>query len=370
MGKYIKRIIVTMLISSIVVFVVQSATASENLKDQYMVDDSTLDSIRLTLGIITQEKEQYGLSEVDFSSLSVGAPILAYEYVNDSLEPLGFFYYPLIYDGNLVALAIKRDDVDFTSIVTALVDGINKNVTIDEDFALVYDSDACYLYSTSGLAMLNKINRAVKTRSLITDEKAVELQNSEFARSPTTTSVEPVSYMPSRSSVYLSVPYISQFPPTPVSNICWAATAVSIGKYLRPSTSFTADGVAQAYHRSGTLSVYNVYTPSVAIAYILNNYYALSSFGFSAYTSYSTTPTLATITGSLNAGRPVAARWQWSGGYHSSVVCGTYIFPPTVTMSVMDPEFGFITASMGTSNFTYTNPNNGTSLTLTSHYVM
>ena len=114
------------------------------------IDRSILDSINRTLNFIEPEKELYGLEDVDFTALSVGAPIMVYEYSDDDVLPLDICIYPLIYNESLVALAFLQPTENIVNIITNMVDEIAKHVSPYDDFALIYDNIGCYLYIYAG----------------------------------------------------------------------------------------------------------------------------------------------------------------------------------------------------------------------------
>jgi hypothetical protein len=347
-----------------------SLAIGENAKiTDSLISNTVINEVNAALDYITPEKALYGLSDVDFESLSIGNPILAYEYVDSELAPLSFRMYPLTNDdndGELVALAIKQDNAEFVSITTALVEQIKEQISSDDAFALVYDSEACYIYTQDGLAQLCESAQITESRDEVSGQsvtlEAGALHSYEAACAIGFESASLVqgasingNILYAGSSDYISLPVsaVSQNPP---SNVCWAASVACIGNYLTSGTDFGAQAVALNLRPYGAWDLEA--TPQQALN-CLSNIYSIS------YTYYSSAPSVSTVNLSINSGRPLYSRWSRTNGSHACVIYGCSV--SYLIMSIMDPESGFTSAGVVSAtnyNYTYVSAYSGTTYTL------
>ena len=131
------------------------------------IDSNTISKVNSALNYVSTQKEQFGLGNVDFSTLSIGNKISAYKITEEGeLKPIDFCLYPLTSNGNLVTFAVKMDDCDNFTITNALVDTIKSQVTADEAFALVYDNSGCYIYSHEQLSKIGSFAK-ISNRGVI-----------------------------------------------------------------------------------------------------------------------------------------------------------------------------------------------------------
>jgi len=365
----------TRIIALVLIVALSFALSAGPVAAQIPVDDSVLQEINKVLAFIEPHKDIYSLEDVDFSALSVGAPILAYEYVDNGMKLLDFCVYPLIYEDTLVALAAKPDDNASVSITTSLVKIINECVSVYDDFVLLYDSNRGYLYTDNSLTILSETAYTTDSRGNIYKESngnlanaIIDLSLSQIERTAAQISIGYTGFTAdqsrsafsggiTRASAYMSVPYISQFPPSP-SLICWAACTASVGAALT-GIVMTAEQAARSRFGNG----FNRIGTTNDIEYLLQTYYSLS------YYEYSSTPSASTFYSKISAGRPVIARWSVSsGGNHFTVVNGvdtTYL-----VLNIMDPENGFVGASQSGGQFSFVSLSSGSpTCTLTTYYV-
>lgn len=157
-----------------------------------------------------------------------------------------------------------------------------------------------------------------------------------------------VSQRATNASKSLGVSYVSQNPP---SSICWAASMACIGNYLT-SYSYSAKTFAQKVY--GT-SDWNKAASTATAVSGLKNVYGVS------YIAGVGRPSTSKIQSNINAGYPVYATWSYSGGRHATVVRG---YSEISSIYVMDPEFGFTTATYKLSGFQYVSGYSGVTLTL------
>ncbi|MDF2945026.1 MAG: hypothetical protein K0S01_3884 [Herbinix sp.] len=193
------------------------------------------------------DRNAYGFSNIDFEQITVGNAIDSYEYVNNTLCTLDFILYPLTYNGELIAFAIKYDTIDPVQITKELVDKISSYIDPNKSFALIYDKNICYAYTDDGLISLckttmekdnrqvlnnfsdksffknTKLNNYAPVKS-INDNSNSDTLDSTFSSTPHLNIINTTS-----SYVSCNVSFVSQNPP---SNICWACSVACVGNYL------------------------------------------------------------------------------------------------------------------------------------------
>ena len=76
--------------------------------DEEFIDEDYKTLVIEALNRIEPIKEEYGLENVNFESLSIGSILHSYVFTGEDLEEDRTIY-PLIYNNELVALAIRKD---------------------------------------------------------------------------------------------------------------------------------------------------------------------------------------------------------------------------------------------------------------------
>lgn len=353
--KFVLTLVIVLNSCAVPVFATENQTTS-------VVSSDIADAIMEALDFVSLQKEQYGLGDVDFETLSVGEKISAYEYVEDKLCEMDFQLYPLLSDGNIVAFAVKDDKKTSVDITTALVEEVNSKKPENEDFALIYDKDSCYLYT---LDRLNKIyedmqmddgrgdfgSDNISASSLLESveiEDDYNIQSLDYCET-----VNASQYKQSRAEVpkyySLSVPYVSQ---ATNSSYCWASCVASIGNYF---TNQRNTGEYVAIYVFGTS--YNKGATGVQAMGALKSIYGVS------YTYHNSVPSDDTILNSIKTlGRPLYSAWSGPDGGHATVICGVNVLSGYIT--IMNPASGFMTATTNGSTYTYISVNNGNRFTL------
>jgi hypothetical protein len=112
------------------------------------------------LGVVELQKEDYGLGDVDFSSLSLGIEIPSYELTERGLVKISdVHYFPIIYNNKWVATAIisysiYRDmNIELSvkyandySVLKESIDSRRSSASAQIGAALVFDSSNAFLY--------------------------------------------------------------------------------------------------------------------------------------------------------------------------------------------------------------------------------
>jgi hypothetical protein len=334
MRKNIKNFI-TLLLALTTVFSLSTISFAEDNQERFdrqnLIDTSTREIIIHTLGVIARDKEELGFGHIDFTALSIGHPIQAYELRDRKTVQLDFCLYPLCVDDALVALAWTPFDSAFSTINTAFVEGIVASVSIYDDFALIFDRTDCYIYASTGLIALGRESCLVIESRDIASESNANLSRSQYRRSNasealgfTETDILPMT----RNTAILSVTHKTQ---NPYSYICWAACIAMIGNYITSQNKGAAD-VAFWYYKDYNFDHSLSMQTSVTI---LNSMYSLS------YAYYSTIPTATVIYNSLVSvnTRPVQTAWAVS---NLSINHFTVVYGADTTnniLYVLDPQY-------------------------------
>lgn len=312
------------------------------------IDDKII-SLASTLNGLEANKFGTELEDVDFSSLSICQPICFYEAVDGSLRELEPRY-PILDQNADVRMFAYDIGAESLVVTTALARQINAALKNDNEVAVVYDSDGCYLLRSSGeLINVGTSSYVVSTRDSIRDFSTIDVDGVTFSTIDEIRSIDALASSLSRSArSILQVGYVTQNPP---SNICWAACVASIANY-RNGGSRTAMSVAQAYYGPS----YNRRLPNLQFPSVL------SANGVSGYSYYSSWPSDSTVNSNINAGYPLVGILSVNSSTqqtHAVVVRGCSI---SVEIYVMDPEFGFTTAARLGAAYAYSSGYSGAAL--------
>ena len=275
-------------------------------------------------------KNVIGLKNVDFSKFEIANPIQCYNYTENGLEE-GYEYYPLIYNSNLVAIAIKQGKTDDASyqISTNLVKYFNDKINTNTNFTIIYDKYGCYLFDAKNLISLFKYSEVNESRAAFNQKAALSnLSNIKFTN---LSNVKRVSYIQSRadnSFAYCNVSHVSQ---QPYDNICWAACVASISNYLSGS-NLSAGRVAINYF---TATNFNI---QLEPEYIPNQISAYSGYAY-PYILDLDEITSSAMYRNLSLNYPIYGRFQYHNKGHACVIYAVYV--STSSFYVMDPYSGF-----------------------------
>ncbi|MGN0602335.1 MAG: papain-like cysteine protease family protein, partial [Oscillospiraceae bacterium] len=305
-------------------------------------------------------KDQMGLSSIDFSTVTISNTIKTYDYTEDGVV-FNSDFIPIKSNNSLIAWAIKfADNQDtFYQISTAYIDEINALIDENTTFSLIYDYNACFLYQGNNIVKLGDVTLKDESRSIINSIDEIpnlsDIQLNDFSNSYVIANNSSAQQTQNnmRTPVYYgcSVGYVSQFPPSQ-SLICWAASVASIVNYKK-NTSHTAIHVAQTYKGPN----YNV---GLTLGYEVN---VLRRFGLNGYTHNATAPADGVILNNMMNDYPIYGSFKHSGNkYHAVVIHGIDIINGYI--SIMDPEYGFCSASITSSGYRFVSGYSGVLLTL------
>lgn len=288
-------------------------------------------------------KEQIGLSSVNFEQLTTSDHIYAYDFTNIGCVYNSEFI-PVKYEGELIGWVIKTtsDGDCIYQFSTAFVDEVNELLDGLDEFAFIYDAQSSYLYDGEDLIKLRDIGITVESREEVTEGSILNATmvlnaidadyNLEYA-SVMSNARTPVYY-------YCNVSFVSQNPP---SNICWAASAACIANCLR-GTNYTAVSVARGWFG-------NDYNHRLLLGFEDD---VLAQCGVSSYTYKNEVPSDGAIFNNIYNGYPILATFRWTNGvnegYHDVVIYGVNAIAGYIY--VMDPEFGSSSAAY-TAEFGY-----------------
>lgn len=286
-------------------------------------------------------KGDLGLSDVDFSDITVANPLQTYYYTDSGLDE-GIVWYPLKAEGELVAFAIEVAEGKFV-IDTDLVEEINKVITDTSSFAIIYDEDSCSLYDGVTLSRLATNAKLATERGDLQAVADLAPYASRIDRTGIAVSSS-VGYTPAvaRSSTYYGCAVANT--PQVYSNLCWAACVAAIANFKR-GTSWTAASLAQNYYGSTSPSVFNEKLSNTLLDDVLRSYTSCS------YYYYSSFPSSGLITRNVGGGYPMvgAIFLADTGSPGTSVSCEHVVVMRGIetldnSVSIMDPATGFRTA--------------------------
>lgn len=280
-------------------------------------------------------KVQFELSSVDFENLTTSDHIFAYEYTNTGCVYNSEFI-PIKYENELVGWVIKTafDGECFYQFTTAFVTEVNDNLDLLDEFAVIYDKQASYLYNGADLIKLGDTAITIDTRAEVSEGNLVDapivLNNIDANYR-----LEYTTYMPSNrtsSVVSCNVNFVSQNPP---SCLCWAASTACIVNYLQ-RTNYDANIIAMGW--LGTTNYNQTLDPGLEDD-------VLARYGV-YYTHRFQRPSESVIRNNIANGYPILATFDVGGEdyqYHDVVIYG--INTTEHHLYVMDPEYGFAVAS-------------------------
>lgn len=332
------------------------------------ISNNVSEGIITELNAISNQKELFGLNNINFENISLGNQIHAYEYTNGKLNELNFCLYPLTINEKLVAFAIKDNNTINYQITTNLVNETSSNINSNESFALVYDNNICYAYTKNGLISLCKVRHENSNRQKI--DKVTDVSNIKETKLNHFSSVQLLGYSSSTentsstlsdstaattsitttsSYVSCSVSFVTQNPP---SKYCWASSVACIGNFLK-GKNYTGIYVAQYLY--GTTD-YNKGANGPTSISTLNNIYGTS------YSYYGSTPSENVIYSNISSGKPLFSGWTYSSYGHACVIYGINIIGGYIY--IMDPEYGFCSGSSNGSTYSFTSLYSGVTWSL------
>lgn len=303
------------------------------------------------LSEIEQQKDAWGLGNVDFAELRIGLPIQTYNYV-DGLMVSGNAMYPLTVNNQLVLWAIPVDGQ--FQVSGGLVSEINEAVNADTPFALIYDSRSAFIYSDGVVSMLKQYNDVIESRDTLNLNASFTVQGIETVSLSEGKLLGYTSMISniSRASVNYacSVNYVTQ---QPYDNLCWAATVACIVNYVN-GTSLDAVTVAKRYYGNTD------FDQGIGCDNLREK---IQDYGLIYYQYSIGEPFDNKILSSIIAGYPVGGTFDVVGGdYHACTIFGINVIAGRI--QVMDPEFGSTTAWFNNDSYTYVSSYTNSTLNL------
>lgn len=317
------------------------------------LNESEKDALSEVLNGIEAQKAMLGKSipgveNVDFNYLCLGKPIRSYIYANDTFE-LGQAMYPITYNDELVFWAIENEGK--FQISTGLTREVNNCLGKDIAFTLIYDRNNAYLYADDTFIWLAGWTDAVDSRSVLEPETVI-LDNVPETVSLSEKLEWKYSAAVAREPVYYgcNVAYVPQYP---YDELCWSAVLVCITNYCK-GMSLEIEEPAQYYCQSEDdydHGVGDVNVPGVFAHYDMD------------YTYRNETPSDSVIGKNIRADYPVYAGWVTNGGnHHATCIYGINVVGGSIY--IMDPEFGFTSASVSRNGYSYVSSYSDEKLTL------
>ncbi len=177
----------------------------------------------------------------------IGSKINIYSYTEDGISEVEYSSYPIIGDGNIMAIAniaINSNNQPILSIGTRFSEELNLHFKSlnNEPFALVYDAEGIKLVD-SNYNLSNFRNLYNSNRSEILSQNAIVSNSNKISISNIKIMSDIIGAQISRSDDrnLLFVPFVSQGS----YDICWAACIASMLNYYR-NTNYTALQIANA----------------------------------------------------------------------------------------------------------------------------
>lgn len=296
-------------------------------------------AIIATLQYVEEDKNAFNLDEVEFSDLYIGDKIYTYEYTENGLDEL-YYAFPIFYDGRIIALATKVSESNF-QISVNLASELNeiRNLSI----ALIYDSNAVYVFDGDTFSLLNTIPVTISYRQNFQDGYPdMSVENIKLCDLKKNTELNYTSSASTRVQTYFSCP-VKYVPQGTGTDICWAATIACIVNYVQ-NKSLTAKDVAIAARDPIN---YNQGMLPNDCAKVLQNIYNLN------YTYINHVPSDLAILENIQTGYPLYGSFSNDHRSHAGTIFGINIVSGYIT--VMDPMMGSTTALCINGEYAYSN---------------
>lgn len=354
-------LLLTTAISLCAVMPVSATNITETPPASSLFQTALIDVLRY----VETQKAQFGLENVNFSTLSIGNPIHTYEYINNGLRPLQPIY-PLRSGERIVAIAQSTADGN-CQISTNFAHKLNDSAA--DSVAIIYDANGAYLFDGTLFTRLYENIEPIQSRETLSDltssNSAVPFSlNSEvsiFNSNPIVLAdledASPLNYTPSisRSVIYsCDVDFVQQTQ----TLTCWAASIACICNYIR-CTTYTSSYVVNKVYSTYSITLdddetsINFRRELSDVATYMRGIFRLAKYAYCT-DSFSTNYAIS----SLQNDHPLILNFypvnDITATKHAVVVSAANVTSSYLTL--MDPQYGFITASHNGSYFTYTSP--------------
>jgi hypothetical protein len=325
--------------------------AANNVGYLYSEMNDVYTQMREALSQQEERKIDYGFCEINFSEIMIGNEIFAYECIDNSLQMIKLAFFPLFVNERLIAFAlVDYNDKELVVTISAhFANDIAPIISINESIAIVYDQKGCYLLTDSEYIFIREYSYHVNERSMINKTTVHDAVSLVSLKPMNTLGYQNVSQ--SRNMKLLNVSVVLQ----PANSlICWAASSACIGNY-KTGSSDTARQVAEWWYNPAP---WNQSAPVATARSVLSLRYSLN------YRAYTSTISEAQMLRNIDDDYPLYGNFNYGAPLnHHTVIRGINVISSSI--SIMDPEFGFTTATRNNNGqYRYIHPHGATTLTL------
>lgn len=336
------------------------------------IDANIQEQMLRILTSVEPEKKNYGLENVDFSSVEIGNEIPAYKVQNGQLVNADIQLFPLLSNKELVSLfyvANLPNGETYVQLSNELVSPITTYTDVNP-FAIVYDDNGAYVYTKSSLYFLGKREQSIYSdediirhndqfpSQVYLNDESFDDNSNNLVSCLTENDLYTIEVIPltidavlnvenfakslpstyAATSAYLPVEIIKQPSGT---NICWAIALTSIYNYAYKSSISVESMVI---HINGGVD---------RAMFIEDVFYRFAEvFRIIWLHQYTDTISPDNVLAYLNAGYPLYGAFKRpDNGGHAVVIRG--ISTTTKTFSVMNPNpttSGYTAGTISSSN--------------------
>lgn len=307
------------------------------------------DCMLRVLASVEDEKEYYGLENIDFTSVSIGQEIPTFMIEKGEATVNNVRIFPIVNDGEFVSLffASKVADEWYVQLSDVLVEDIAEFVNgID---AIIYSGDNVYIYVENTIVPLGDSEALyvndVDTVIASTNFLAPVISRSERLATPAMATLNVHDYINNCAEVYTTTPassylYVQIIQQPANTHICWAIALTSIYNYIFNQNEIYQNIVEQISYGEDR----GAYTEEVISAF---NYHYNANYYYQYTTGIDSTFAVQV----LSAGYPLYGDFTRTGGAHAVTIRGanrTYN-----TFSVMNPNpgtSGYVAGTISSSN--------------------
>jgi len=361
------------LLAASLVFSLSSPASAMEATESAISSDIQTQMIRI-LASTEAEKENFGLTNLNFSAVCIGSEIPAYKVSGDSLIPADIRLIPITDGSNLISFFYIANDETGSPIVQLSNELIAplQNYVNGEPFSIIYDDTGAYVCVDNELHLLGLKEQSIFSSedtlrhnslfpnatpvesasiaplaesslvSTLNEESFTVLESGSYTATTNTLNVTsfmenlPAPASANATSKYLAVEKISQ--PSGTS-ICWAIAITSIANFIWDGTWNYTD-IVQMFAAGVDKGMY---TEDVIYNF---NYYFGADWGY----NYTQTLDPDDILSYLLDDYPLFGDFTRSGGAHAVVIRG--VSTTLNTFSVMNPTPSTTSYTSGTISST------------------
>lgn len=332
-----------------------------------VISSDIQDQMLRILTSVEEEKEHYGLSDLNFSAVQLGDEIPTYKVSDGKFVPADIKIIPITDGTDFLSFFYVANDVDgfpFVQLSNELISPL-QNFVNGDPFSIIYDEDGAYVYVDGNIHLLGLKEQSIYTVEIseyAPIKPPVILERNEnnlisvvapdsFADLTTRSCTKPscilnVSSFAENISIHSANAftskylYVDKIPQPEGTKICWAICIASIANYLFDGP-WTYTDIVQMFN-SGVDS--GMYTENVISNF---NYYFGADWGY----NYTTKINPDVILSYLLDDYPLYSSFTHSKGAHAVVIRG--VSTTQRTFSVMNPTpttTGYTTGSFSSNN--------------------